>query len=155
MTWSLNGEQLHRPDNTLQLAQPQRSEMEVGVDKLLGDVTDDHRARCRFALDSSSQVRGGADDRVSLPPGGLIPHLGNYHQAGVDAGPHLKLHAETDPHVRAGLGDCRNQIQGGGHRPPGIILEHPAVAEHRQHPVAEPLEHMAAEPLHRPARARL
>jgi len=73
----------------------ERVQEEVGVDQLLGDVADHHRARVGFLLDAGGEVGHQADDRFPLGDRAVRAQVGDHHAAGVDTDPDLRCDAEA------------------------------------------------------------
>jgi hypothetical protein len=95
---------------------------------------DHHGPRCRQRLQPCCKVRRLADHRLLLRRA-FADQIAHHHEPGGDPAPHL----QRLPGGGIEPGDRLDQLEPGPHRPLGVVLVGPRIAEIGEHPVAHVL----------------
>ena len=123
-----DAEHLHRAFDPLHRGCPERLDVEVAADDLVGVVADRDRAVGRDGLDARRLVRRRADHRVALGA-----HLGrdvaDEHETGVDPDPRRELDPVLAPDGRVEVLERGEQLEAREHRLTGVVLTRRGEAE--------------------------
>ena len=114
--------------------------LEQAAEQAPGGRVDDHAARLGQGLEAGGEVRGLADHRLLLRRT-LADQVADHDQPGRDADPGLERRAGA----RRQGADGAHRLEARAHRPLGLALVRPGLAEVGQHAVAHELGDVALE----------